>query len=613
VIYDRNNNELAISVKVDSVFAVPDEIDDPQNTAKVLSSITGVPKSDVLARLNSDKSFQWIKRRLSTSEATAIRTAKLSGIHFLKEDQRFYPKGEMAAHVLGYVNFDGEGGGGLEYKYNDSVRGQSGHLVVMTDARGHRYDSVEQPTTPGANLVTTIDENIQYVMEKEVREAEERTHAQGISAVAMDPHSGEILAMANYPTFNPNRFNKFPAEDRINRAVNSVYEPGSTFKVLTIGAALEENLTRPDELIDCLMGSIVISGHRIHDSKPHGLLTVSEVLAESSDVGAIKLGLRLGDDRFYEYVRRLGFGRPTGIDLPAEEGGLTKSTSRWSGLTLASMSMGQEVGVTPLQILRMISAVANGGILYRPFVVKRIQDPHKGTTEIDSHGERVLSAETAAKLRPMMEGVVTEGTARTSKLEGYTSAGKTGTAQKVIDGHYSKTKYWGSFAGFAPASDPQIAIIVVVDEAVGLHQGGQVAAPVFKRIAEQSLRYLSVPSDIPSYGPQYTLHEPVPPKKSAPVTFPDFPSERRSAPPAEPWKVVDAAFKPSAVSEDPGLTEIVMPDFYGKSLRQVTEESIRLGLHLRSLGSRAAVQQFPTAGTAVQAGTRVQVRFASKR
>src|SRR5579884_3666281 len=298
VIYDRNNNELAISVKVDSVFAVPDLIQDRDETAKILSQITGVAESDLAARFESEKSFQWIKRKIPSEEASAIRKAKLPGIYFQKEDQRFYPKGELAAHVLGYVNLDEEGGSGLEYKYNDEVRGQPGHLIVITDPRGHRYDSIEQPTTPGANLVTTIDENIQYVVEKEVRAAEERTHALGITAIAMDPHSGAILAMASYPTFNPNQYGKYPAEDRINRAVNSVYEPGSTFKVLTVAAALEEGLTTPQEMIDCLMGSIVIAGHRIHDSSPHGLLSVSEVLAHSSDVGAIKLGLRLGDYRF---------------------------------------------------------------------------------------------------------------------------------------------------------------------------------------------------------------------------------------------------------------------------------------------------------------------------
>jgi cell division protein FtsI/penicillin-binding protein 2 len=604
VIYDRKHIELAISIKVDSVFAIPDEIENPVETSRILSRLTGVPKATLLDRFDTERSFIWIKRKVSQSEATAIRQAKLPGIYFQKEDQRFYPKRELAAHVLGYVNMDEEGIGGLEYKYNDSVRGQPGRVMVMTDGRGHRYDSTEQPIVPGANLVTTIDQNIQYIVEKEILAGEQRTRAQGISAIVMDPRNGEILAMASYPQFNPNEYGKYPDTHRINLAVNQVYEPGSTFKILTVGAALQENLTTPEEMIDCLMGSIVVSGHRIHDSSPHALLSVTDVIKHSSDVGAIKLGMRLGEDKFYSYVQRLGFGRATGIDLPGEERGLAKPPSRWSGLSLASMSMGQEIGVTPLQILSMVAAVANGGIQYRPYIVKSIQDPQKGIIETDPHGERVWSAETTAKLRPMLEGVVTDGTAQTSQLEGYTAAGKTGTAQKVIDGRYSRTKYWGSFAGYAPATNPALAIIVVVDEAVGLHQGGQVAAPIFKRVAEQTLRYLSIPPDLPLYSPQYTQHEE---KKT-----------REPAPPPPPvpaqWKVVDASYITAASApQTDEFGEIVTPDFYGKSLRQVTEQCLKLGLRLRSIGSGAAVQQFPPAGSSVRPGTPVQVRFTARR
>jgi cell division protein FtsI (penicillin-binding protein 3) len=265
VIYDRNNNELAISIKADSVFAIPDEIKDPERSAKVLSDLTGMPRAELLSRLSSDRSFVWVKRKLVKAEAAAIRQAKLPGIYFQAEDQRVYPKGELASHVLGFVNMDEEGIGGLEYKYNAAVRGEPGRLVLMTDGRLHRYDSVEQPPTPGANLVTTIDQNIQYILEKELREAGERTRAQGLAAIVMDPHSGEILAMASYPTFDPNAYSRYQPGARVNRAVNSVYEPGSTFKVLTVGSALELGLTTPDEIIDCLGGSIVVGGHRISD------------------------------------------------------------------------------------------------------------------------------------------------------------------------------------------------------------------------------------------------------------------------------------------------------------------------------------------------------------
>jgi len=604
VIYDRNSNELAISIKVDSIFAVPDEVADPVGTSKILNQITHVPVEELLDRFQTQKSFIWIKRKVGASEAAAVRRARLPGIYFQKEDERFYPKRDLAAHVLGYVNVDEHGIGGLEYKYDEAVRGEPGHLVVMTDARGHRYDSVEKPSLPGADLFTTIDQNIQYIVEKEIRTAEEQTHAQGITAIVMDPRNGEILAMASIPEFNPNEYGKYPELSRVNRAVNQVYEPGSTFKILTVGAALEENLATPEEMIDCLMGSIVVAGHRIHDSTPHGLLSVSDVIKYSSDVGAIKLGMRLGPDRLYNYIERMGFGRPTGIDLPGEERGLARSPARWSGTSLASISIGQEVSVTPLQILSMVAAVANGGIRFQPFVVKRIQDAHRGISEKDPHGERVLSAETAAKLRPMLQGVVTDGTAKAGRLEGYTAAGKTGTAQKVVERHYSKTKFWGSFVGFAPADDPMLAVIVVVDEAVGLHQGGHVAAPVFKRIAEQSLRYLSVPPDIPSYRPQYTLREVTP---AVPATDRSVVHESRD------WKLIDASFStPAPNSEAEQFGEIPVPDFYGRSLREVTEQCLKLGLRLHSSGSGVATRQLPLPGTAVRAGSYVQVRLTTR-
>ncbi len=609
VIYDRNNNELAVSIKVDSVFVNPDEIKDTARTVGLLSSVTGVSRDVLMERLDSEKSFVWIKRKVPAAEANAVRKANLPGVYLSQEDQRFYPKRQLASHVLGYVNMDEDGISGLEYKYNDSVRGDKGRIQLRRDARGKPYQSEETPAAPGANLITTLDQNIQYILEKEVRVAAEATRAQGIAAIVMDPHSGAILAMTSYPDFNPNEYSKYDPSMRVNRAVNSVYEPGSTFKVLTVGSALEEKLTTPEELIDCLGGGITIAGHRISDHAKYGMLSVTQIVQNSSNVGAIRVGQRLGEDRFYSYVQRLGFGKPTGIDLPGEERGLTKPVARWSGMSLASMSMGQEIGVTPLQILSMVSAIANGGILYRPFVVKRIEDPKNGITEIDPRGERVLSTETTAQLRPMMEDVVTGGTARAGQLEGYTAAGKTGTAQKVIDGRYSKTKYWGSFAGFAPATNPQLAVIVVVDEAVGLHQGGQVAAPVFKRVAEQALRYLSIPSDMPAYSPKYTLKEEK--KKPEPVRQAPAPAP---VPAQGDWRVVDAAFSaPASAPAVLEMGEIAIPDFYGKSLRQVTEMCLKLGIRLRSTGSGAAIQQFPAPGSGVRAGGHVQVRFAAKR
>jgi cell division protein FtsI (penicillin-binding protein 3) len=595
-IYDRNGNELAVSIKVDSVFAVPEAIGDPAAAARKLSSLTGVPYKELLEKLDSERTFVWIKRKLSAAESAAIQKENIAGVYFQKEDQRFYPKRHLAAHVLGYVNIDEEGMGGLEYRYNESVKGDSGRVVIVTDARGRRFQSMQQPATPGANLVTTIDENIQYVIEKELQAAAASTRAKAISIVAMDPRSGEILGMASHPTFNPNEYRRYSPTSWINRAVSHLYEPGSTFKIATTAAALEEKLTTPDELIDCQMGSIVLHGHRIGDSHPYGLISVREIMQNSSNVGTIKLGLRVGDERFASYIHRLGFGRPTNIDLPGEERGITKPASRWSKISIGAISIGQEIAVTPLQVLSMISVVANGGIRYRPHVVKRVEHPQEGViSQTEPQGERVISELTARQLQDMLEVVVTDGTARHSQLEGYRAAGKTGTAQKVDEktGRYAANKYVASFAGYAPASNPSLALIVVIDEPSGAYYGAQVAAPVFKRIAEQVLRYRSAPPDAPSYAPQYTLKDEPAPQPARAVY------ER-------PQSFIEVS-SPAAEFGD-----VAVPDFFGKSLREVTEEALKTGLRLQSIGSGAAVAQAPPPGAAVRAGSRVQVRFSSR-
>jgi cell division protein FtsI (penicillin-binding protein 3) len=601
VIYDRNGNELAVSIKVDSVFAVPDEIQNPEATAGVLSSILAIPTQELLGRFDEERSFVWIKRKLSGSEAAAVHRAKLPGIYFQKEDRRFYPKRELAAQVLGYVDIDEKGLGGLEYRYNSAVRGDAGRVLVMTDARGRSFNSIEQPVAPGANLITTIDEQIQYIVDKEAAAVAQKTHAKGASIIVMNPRSGELLGVGNYPTFNPNEYAKYGPETRVDQAVSHTYEPGSTFKIVTEASAFEEGLAEPAEVIDCQMGSIVVFGRKIHDWKPFGLLTVKQIMEHSSDVGAIKIALRLGDERFAEHIDRMGFGKLTNVDLPGEERGTARPASRWTKSSIGSIAMGQEVTVTPLQIVRMVSVIANGGILYQPFIVKKVQHPQNGIlSETEPHGERVISAETAAKLQDILESVVTQGTATAGKLEGYTAAGKTGTAQKVENGHYSQTKVVASFAGFAPATNPVISMIVMVDEPVGAHHGGDVAAPVFKRVAEQVLRYMAVTPDVPLYAPQYKVKQEPKPAVKPPST------ETPTA------KYVVADFSPRWTDDNGELGGVTVPDFEGKSLRQVTEESLKAGLRLQSIGSGAAVMQMPPAGASVRAGARVQVRFSTR-
>ncbi|MFZ1917250.1 MAG: penicillin-binding protein [Terriglobales bacterium] len=501
IIYDRAGHELAMSIDVDSAFIVPTETPDLANTVSLISRITKDDPRVVLADCKAHKTFCWVARKADAETVERIRSLNLQGIHFQKEPKRFYPKRELAAQVLGYVGTDDQGLSGLEREFNDQLQGKPGKLMISVDARKRWFASVEKESEPGENLVLTIDQNIQYIAERELEREMEETKAIAGTVVVMNPHTGEILALTNRPTFNPNDRKEIRPETLKNHAVSDVYEPGSTFKVVTVSAGLEEKVTRPDELFDCQMGSIVINGTRIHDSKPHGVLSVSDIIAESSDVGAIKVAMRLGNDRFYKYIRAFGFGQQTGIELPGETRGLAKPVERWSKISFASISMGQEVGVSAVQLGALISTIANDGIRVPPRIVAGTAAPQNGLQNVAFHpaeGTRVISPLTAAQMKQMLQGVVIHGTGRKALLEGYTSAGKTGTAQKFDPaiGKYSKTKYYGSFAGFAPINNPQIAVVVVLDSAVGLHQGGQVAAPVFQRIVQQVLEYQHVPHDV---------------------------------------------------------------------------------------------------------------------
>src|SRR5438067_10145025 len=489
VIYDRNRRELAMSIAVDSIFAVPSEIPDPATTASLLGRILGIDSRELLTRLQSSRAFCWISRKVDPEAAGRVRALNLKGIYFQKEAKRFYPKRELAAQVLGYVGMDDEGLAGLERSYDAGLRGKPGRMLISLDARRKWLGRVERQPEPGANLVLTIDEKIQYIVERELEAAMQQTRALAGTVIVQDPKTGEILALANRPTFNPNALGKFGAAALKDRAVSDVYEPGSTFKIVTLAAALEEKLTRPEEVVDCQMGAIEIAGHRIHDHKPYGDLTVAQVLANSSDVGAIKIALRLGEERFDHYIRAFGFGRQTGIELPGETRGITKPASRWSKTSIAAISMGQEIGVSPLQLVSMIPTIANDGVYVPSRIVMGATAPRSTAQIVAFHpveGKRVISAMTAAQMKRMMEGVVLGGTGKKAILNGYSSAGKTGTAQKIdpATGRYSKSHYIASFSGFAPVNNPAVSVLVVLDSPVGLHEGGQVSAPVFSRVAQ---------------------------------------------------------------------------------------------------------------------------------
>jgi cell division protein FtsI (penicillin-binding protein 3) len=505
VIYDRAGRELAMSVLVDSAFAVPSEVKDLPTAVSLITRITGDDGNVVLADCRAHKTFCWVARKGDDETIERIKSLKLQGIHFQKEPERFYPARDLAAQVLGSVGMEGSGQSGIEHEFDDQLHGHPGKMFISVDAHKEWFADVETQPDPGNNLVLTIDKNIQYIAEKELDQAIHDTQAIAGTVIVENPHTGEILALANRPTFNPNVRKQITPAALTDRAVSYIYEPGSTFKLVTIAAALEEKLTNPDELFDCQMGSIVYNGMRIRDSRPHGLLPVWGVLSKSSDVGSIKIALRLGEDRFYKYIRAFGFGQQTGIELPGETRGMTKPVSRWSKVSIAAIAMGQEIGISPIQMSSLISTFANDGVWVAPHIFTGAVPPEGAVKTVAFHpgdSHRVISSFTAAQMRSMMQKVVLDPEGTTGGraiLQGYSSAGKTGTAQKVDPntGAYSKTKYIGSFAGFAPVNNPQIVVTVILDSAVGLHQGGQVSAPVFKRISQQVLEYLHVPHDLP--------------------------------------------------------------------------------------------------------------------
>ena len=673
IIYDRAGRELAMSVMVDSAFAVPSEVKDLPTAISLITRITGDDYNVVLADCRAHKTFCWVARKADDQTIQRISSLRLQGIHLQKEPKRFYPARDLAAQVLGSVGMEDTGQSGIEHEYDDQLRGRAGKMFISVDARKRWFSDVETQPDPGDNVVLTIDKNIQYIAEKELEQAIHDTQAIAGTVIVENPHTGEILALANRPTFNPNLRKQITPGALTNRAVSYVYEPGSAFKVVTLSAALEEKLTTPDELIDCQMGSIVYNRMRIRDSKAHGILPVWGVLAESSNVGTIKIALRLGEERYYKYIRAFGLGQQTGIELPGETRGITKPPSRWSKVSIAAISIGQEVGVSPIQLAAVISTFANDGVYVAPRIVAGTLPLQAGVQTVAFHpgaqtvtfhpaeGRRVVSSYTAAEMRSMMQKVVLEGTARRASLDGYTAGGKTGTGQKIdpATGAYSKTKYNATFAGFAPLNNPQVVVTVILDSPIGLHQGGQVSAPVFRRVTQQVLEYLHVPHDLPlAPQRQVLLAQSRIKEKDLDDDTPDHPGEpletaevntgtldgarlsavaRRSTPVSAVGSgtVVQAAVReplspaPSGDSGNPippagaetklpasGTVVldveqggIEVPSFVGKTFRRAIETAQDVGLQLDAVGSGLARQQSPAAGTHVPAGSRVTVQF----
>jgi cell division protein FtsI/penicillin-binding protein 2 len=659
-IYDRRGNELAMTVNVDSVFAVPSEVPDIHSAAQVLGRVLKADSSEIESHMRGSRAFAWVARKIDNATSARIRALNLKGIYFQKESKRFYPKGELAAQVLGYVGLDDDGLGGVEREFQAKLTGKPGKMLITMDNRRKWLGRVEKQPDPGENVVLTIDEKIQYIAERELARAIGDTHAEAGTVVVQNPHTGEVLALANWPTFNPNIFNKVNPQALKNRSVSDVYEPGSTFKLVTLAAALEEKITNPDEVIDCQMGSIVLNGLRIHDHKAYGGLTVTQILEKSSDVGAIKLALRLGEERFDRYIRAFGFGTQTRIELPGETRGLTKPVSRWSKVSIGAISMGQEIGVSPVQLAAMVSMIANDGVYIAPRIVAGTTAPRSTPQLIAFHpamGRRVISSLTAAEMKRMMEGVVLRGTGTKAILDGYSSAGKTGTAQKIdASGRYSHRQHIASFAGFAPVNDPAVTVLVVLDSPAGGYPkdgGGEAAAPVFARIAQQVLAYMNVPHDVElqdpkrmwlrahtkedevyEAAPDYIASEqergdvPPAPRTQAPATPAPAPQDPRlrtvaaaskstsagsSTANAPPATVQPASFK---APEQPRGTVVLdvaggtlVPDFRGKSLRAALEEAESAGLELDVSGSGVGQEQSPAAGSRIPPGGHVSVHF----
>ncbi|MGA8367094.1 MAG: penicillin-binding transpeptidase domain-containing protein [Candidatus Acidiferrales bacterium] len=606
-IYDRKGRELAVSIPMDSVFADPTEITDAEMVARLLSGVLPASSEDLETKIHEARTPVRLARKLSPDTVERIGEMNLRGIFFQKENRRVYPQRELAASVLGYVDVDEKGIGGIEYSLDQQIRGRPGKVMVMADGRRRLYDRTEDAPDPGDSVTLTIDETIQYIAEKELRRAIDETHAKAGTVVVQDPNSGELLAVANWPEFDPNNAGAYPDDVRTDRAVSSAYEPGSTFKVITLTGAIENGVASPDELIDCQMGQITVAGRLIHDHEKFGILSVREILEHSSDVGAIKIALQLGAQKFYDTIVSFGIGQPTGIELPGENRGLLRPVEDWSANSIGSLAMGQEVSVTPIQIISAISAVANGGTLYRPSIVREIQGDQPAPDPSGAQPRQATDAKTAATMRELMEDVMIEGTGEHSQLDGYTSGGKSGTAQKIdpATGRYSRNDYVASFVGFAPINDPAITILVVLDSPVGQHMGAEVSAPVFKRVAEQVLAYLNVPRDVPAPSDTETA------KNSGPSQMP------RSAP-APDEKAAQANFEAAAAMKNPvaaptigmGDTETVaVPDLSGQPVRAVTEACSRLGLVPYLIGSGVALEQFPAAGTDAPRGSRLTVRF----
>jgi len=586
-ILDRRGRVLATSVDADTVYAVPSEIDRPAEVAtKLCAALRDCDAKDRQAladRLAQRKAFAYVRRQVSPDQARRLADLNLDGIGFMKESKRFYPNKELAAHLLGWVGIDNKGLSGLESTYDAQIRGKSGTILVHTDARRHAFARTERPPTTGSTIELTVDEYLQHIAERELHRGVLENAARGGSAIVMNPRTGEILAMANEPTFNPNVYRDFDDADRRNRAIQDLYEPGSTFKVVTASAAIEEKVLSVDTPIDTNPGRLTIGSRVITDDagRNNGVLSFTKVIVKSSNIGAVKIGFRVGTERMSRFVGLYGFGHQVSPDFPAESPGIVWRPEKWTDTALASVSMGYQVAVTPLQMVAAVSSVANGGLYVEPRAVRAMYRDGRRYQLPPRVVRRTISPDTAATLTTIMEEVVTDGTAKRAQIPGYRIAGKTGTAQKLINGRYSHSDHYASFVGFIPSRAPELAMVVVIDSAKGPNgdHGGTVAAPIFRSIAEAALHYLGI---APSLNP------------SPPVLVAQRDAGDVTSAPAGPTNQAVV----SLVADVPPGT---VPDLRGMSARDALRKLVKLGMAARVSGDGVVVSQEPAPGTPIDA------------
>jgi len=594
-IYDNRGNELAVSVEVDSAYADGRKVVDPNETARELASILQIDREELKQRLKSHRPFEWVQRKISPKEAEEIKALHLPGLSFLKENRRFYPNAQLAAHLVGFVGLDSKGLEGVEFQYDGLLNGANRVWIANRDALGREIAMGKAPFEKEdhyRNITLTIDKPIQHITETELSRGVEKWAAKGGIAIAMDPWTGKILAMASSPGFNPNQFIQYRSRSWRNRALSDVFEPGSLFKVFLAAAALEEQLVRPSDSFYCENGSYKIYDRTIHDHSKHGWLTFQQIIKYSSNIGASKVGEKMGKERLYRYISAFGFGEKTGIGLPGEGKGIVHHPRYWSPVALDTISFGQGISVTGIQLVTALSAIANGGFMVKPYVVEKITN-EKGEVVQSFKPEtvrRVISEETARMMTVLLKGTTEKGgTGEGAVPAGYEVAGKTGTAQKVdsLLGGYSEDRYNSGFMGFAPADAPKIALLVIVDEPQGNNYGGVVAAPVFKAIMEKVLPYLNV---IP---------------KGTVVVKSDLDSTpRKEASGNQPFI--------NGIKVGKAMEMVVMPDLTGLSMRNALSRIEGKGLVVKVSGNGKVVEQVPRAGAVIEKGDICFLKFRSQ-